>query len=91
MPRQVRPYTVIPHLPKSIEALRDIAYNLWWTWHLEARELFIRIDQQLWDKVYHNPVAMLGRLSQERLAQVAADDGFLAHLERVKASLDVYT
>jgi starch phosphorylase len=90
MPRQVRSYTVTPHLPKSVEALREIAYNLWWTWHQEARELFIRIDQTLWDKVYHNPVAMLGRLSQERLSQVAADDGFLAHLARVKAALHEY-
>jgi glycogen phosphorylase len=90
MPRRVRPYTVMPFLPKPIAALRDVAYNLWWTWAQDARELFVRVDQQLWDSSGHNPVAMLGRIGQERLEQVAEDDGFLAHLERVKHDLDAY-
>ncbi|MCZ7646601.1 MAG: alpha-glucan family phosphorylase [Planctomycetota bacterium] len=88
--RVVRPFTVVPYLPESIRSLRDIAYNLWWTWNQDARELFVRIDPDLWTSCGHNPVAMLGRVSQERLLEVSRDDGFLAHLERVRDTLEAY-
>ncbi|HMO60308.1 MAG TPA: DUF3417 domain-containing protein, partial [Roseiflexaceae bacterium] len=43
-------------IPERIARLRDLAYNLWWTWHPEAQELYRRIDPELWEKEYHNPV-----------------------------------
>ncbi|MBE7464175.1 MAG: alpha-glucan family phosphorylase [Planctomycetes bacterium] len=88
--RVVRPFTVVPLVPKPVEALREIAYNLWWTWNQDARELFVRIDGNLWAACGHNPVALLGRTSQKRLLELAQDDGFLAHLERVHDSLRDY-
>ena len=30
--------------PPGLEGLRDLAENLWWTWHPEALRLFARID-----------------------------------------------
>ena len=27
-------------LPERISGLREMAYNLWWSWHPEGRELF---------------------------------------------------
>jgi hypothetical protein len=29
-----------PHLPEKISGLRELAYNLWWSWHPEGRALF---------------------------------------------------
>ena len=46
-------------IPDRLSRLADIAYNLWWTWHPEAQELFQRIDARLWEDVYHNPVLFL--------------------------------
>jgi len=52
--------------------------------------LFRRLDRNLWETSGHNPVLMLGTISQERLNEAASDDGFIAHLERVGRSFDRY-
>ncbi len=83
-------YLVIPSLPKNLEKLRDVAYNLHWSWNPDARELFRRLDRELWEETNHNPVMMLGTISQDRLYEVSADDGFKAHLERVHTRLKHY-
>ncbi len=81
--RPAHKFVVVPSLPDKLRQLWDLAYNLWWCWNPEAIELFRRMDRDLWEQVYHNPVAMLGVISPEQLEQLAADDGFLAHMERV--------
>ena len=48
-----------PHVPERLSGLIDLAYNLWWSWHPEARVLFKQINQQAWKKSIHNPVKML--------------------------------
>ncbi len=83
-------YLVIPSLPVNLEKLRDIAYNLHWSWNPDSRELFRRLDRELWEDTNHNPVMMLGTISQERLHEVSNDDGFKAHLDRVYNKLQNY-
>ncbi|KUG24932.1 glycogen phosphorylase [hydrocarbon metagenome] len=83
-------FNVAPSLPKKLSALIDIAYNLYWTWNQDAVELFRRLDRELWDSLNHNPVMLLGKVSQERLLEVANDDGFMAHLARVDSDLKSY-
>ena len=85
---QIRSFKVIPSLPPPLEPLLDIAYNLWWTWHPEAVELFVRLDQQLWNKYNHNPVRMLGNCPQEVLDAAAKDEGYLTSIQRVVQNLD---
>ncbi|MGH7144817.1 MAG: alpha-glucan family phosphorylase [Planctomycetota bacterium] len=88
--RVVHTYTVVPALPDRMAVLTDIAYNLWWCWNQEARELFIRLDRGLWQETDHNPVAMIGRLSQERVDELMKDVGFLSHMDRVNNQLVQY-
>ena len=83
-------YHVVPSLPKSLERLREIAYNLHWSWNPDARELFRRLDRDLWVETNHNPIIMLGNMSQSRLEDVSHDDGFRSHLNRVYNSLQDY-
>ncbi|GJQ63252.1 MAG: alpha-glucan phosphorylase [Melioribacteraceae bacterium] len=83
-------FSVIPSLPKKLETLREIAYNLYWTWNHDARELFRRMDGQLWEDTNHNPVLLLGRISQDRLGELENDYGFISHLNRVYVQLNVY-
>lgn len=85
-----RTFTVIPQLPEPLQALRVIAYNLWWCWHHEAVALFRRMDDELFEALDHSPVKLLGAIDQNRLEQLSRDDGFLAHLERVVTALDRY-
>ncbi len=86
----IRTFTVIPALPKPLQRLRDVAYNLWWCWNPDAIELFRRLDADLWDEVGHNPVRQLSLLGQRRLEQAAADTAYLAHLDRVLDRFHVY-
>jgi starch phosphorylase len=88
--RPLRTFTIEPSLPDELSALLEIAYNLRWSWDGAARELFRRLDPDGWEDSYHNPVAMLGRVRQERLGVVAGEEGFLAQLARVQEELRTY-
>ncbi len=53
--KPVHTFTVIPSLPTPLERLRDIAYNLRWTWNHDTIALFRRLDSDLWEATNHNP------------------------------------
>lgn len=88
--RPLRTFTIEPSLPAELKPLLNLAHNLYWSWHGDAIDIFRRLDQENWDACYHNPVAMLGRINQARLLDVAQDEGFLAHLSRVDRELQDY-
>lgn len=88
--RTVHKFTVVPSLPERISRLREIAMNLWWSWEPEAIKLFFRLDRQLWEKTYQNPIMLLGQLQQSRLQHLADEETFLAHLDRVLEKLQEY-
>jgi glycogen phosphorylase len=90
MIRPVATVNVVPNLPKSLERLEEIAYNLRWAWDHDSIGLFIRIDTDLWSKTHHNPVQMLGMVSQERLEACANDPSFMTHYRRVCQDFDDY-
>ncbi len=83
-------FKVVPDLPEKLKPLLEIASNLWLTWNPEAIKLFITLDGDLWEKSQHNPVRMLGEISQEKLEELAADEGFLSEVQRVGEQLDQY-
>ncbi len=64
--------------------------NLWFSWNWEAVHLFIRLNPDLWEKSYQNPVLMLGSLSQEELAGAARDESFVANVRRVHQRMVEY-
>src|ERR1700675_1277050 len=76
-------YNVIPTLPASLEPLREITFNLWWTWEPSARRLFRHLDPDLWNRTNHNPVRMLQLSRQARLEELARDEAFLRELQQV--------
>src|SRR5688500_10965995 len=90
LPRSIRTFTVLPHLPERLQALQKLAYNLWWCWNPEATALFRRIDTEAFEQLDHNPVKLLGKVDQARLEELLQDDGFLAHLDRVEVLFDIY-
>jgi len=84
------PFTVIPRIPERLQPLFRIANNLWWCWDPEAIDLFRHLDRILWERGYANPIRMLELVSQERLTELAADEGYLAMLDRAVARLSNY-
>lgn len=77
----LRRFTVIPRLPPALERLRDIAYNLWWSWSPVGEDLFSRLDPDLWEAVHGNPIELLARVEQPRLDELAGDDAFTSQLD----------
>ncbi|MCK4858757.1 MAG: alpha-glucan family phosphorylase [candidate division Zixibacteria bacterium] len=90
MVKALRYVQIDPSLPDELKPLQEIAWNLWWCWNPNAIELFRRVDSKLWEVSYHNPVRVLGLVSQERLASLDQDQSFKADLERVYADLRLY-
>ncbi|MFN3166779.1 MAG: alpha-glucan family phosphorylase [Phycisphaeraceae bacterium] len=73
----IRRFQVAPSIPEPLQPLADLAHNLWWSWHSDAIDLFIRMDRDLWRKTRHNPVQMLTLISQQRLDELAGDQSFI--------------
>jgi len=76
-------YHVTPTLPAALEPLREMSFNLWWTWEPSARRLFRHLDPELWNRTNHNPVRMLQLSRQSRLEEVSQDKAFLRELKEV--------
>ncbi|MCU0275880.1 MAG: alpha-glucan family phosphorylase [Acidobacteria bacterium] len=85
-----RKFKVVPDLPEKLKPLLEIAGNLWLTWNPEAIKLFITLDGDLWERSQHNPMRMLGEISQEKLEELTHDEGFLSEVQRVGEQLDQY-
>ena len=86
----IQTYNVIPNLPAQLEPLREMVFNLWWTWEPSARRLFRHLDPELWNRTNHNPVRMLQLSRQGRLLEVAKDEGFLRDLAEVHKTYKKY-
>ena len=85
-----QPYSVTPTLPAALEPLREMSFNLWWTWEPSARSLFRHLDPELWDRTNHNPVRMLQLSRQARLEEVSQDKTFLRELKQVHEAFTKY-
>ncbi len=81
---------VVPDLPKPLHRLQDLAYNLRWAWDQDTIALFRRLDPELWEETYHNPIQLLGRVSQDRLKQVSSDAAYMSNLQKAAADFDAY-
>lgn len=82
--------SIFPPIPARINRLYELAYNLWWSWHPEAQELYRERDADLWEHVGHNPVRFLSSIAPERLEQAAEDPVYLRRYDAVMAAFDAY-
>src|SRR5918992_3929864 len=71
--KAIRRFTVRTVLPEQLRQLEELVLNLRWSWHRETLDLFRSVDPELWETVGHDPVRLLGEVSSDRLAALAAD------------------
>jgi len=93
MPYQIQPskeFLVRPALPAALNRLPEIAYNLLWSWDHTIRSLFRRLEPALWKDTNHNPIDLLGRISQGVLDKAASDPRFLSLYRRACDLHDSY-
>jgi len=88
--KALRTFRVRPTMPPALVPLSELALNLRWAWHPPTRDLFASIDPALWDDAGQNPVALLGRLSQDRLRTLAEDSAFTARVDAASGDLRAY-
>lgn len=79
---------LVDKMPEKLQRLPELAYNLWWSWNLEARNLFRRLDYPLWHSYQHNPVQILQEISREKLDAAANDPAFYRHYNKVLMQYD---
>ena len=77
-------------LPRRINRLGELAYNLWWTWNPEAQRLYSRIDQQLWEATGHNPVRFLREVERSCMNAVTNNRYYLEFYDRIFRTFDQY-
>lgn len=81
-------FQVFPAIPEPLSFLETLSRNMWWCWQKDAIELFRRINPRLWKASGRNPLAFLTLIPNERLEELAKDNGFLAHQQRVKTRFE---
>lgn len=88
--RRILPFTVIAELPPQLEPLRQIASNLWWCWNQSAKSLFIRASREGFSRARRNPIRVIESLTQDDIAGLTRDRGFLAQIDEVVKSFERY-
>jgi starch phosphorylase len=81
-------YSTLAPIPERIARLEELAIDLWWSWHPEARVVFRRLDYPLWRATAHNPARMLWLIPREKLEEAATDPDFLERYDKAIAALD---
>ncbi|MGH2513826.1 MAG: DUF3417 domain-containing protein, partial [Candidatus Limnocylindrales bacterium] len=74
-------------VPPALEGLHRLAYNLWWTWHPEAKALFARLDPIAWGR-NRNPIPVLS--SPIRWAEFLDSSDYMAEYAEVVGDFDRY-
>ncbi|MFC7373798.1 alpha-glucan family phosphorylase [Brachybacterium sp. GCM10030268] len=82
--------TVSSQLPAALEPLRELAFNLRWTWRRQCLDLFRSLDPEAFAASGENPIGMLSRVPAGRLAEAARDESFLAKMRSEVGDLRTY-
>ncbi|UBM62651.1 alpha-glucan family phosphorylase [Candidatus Sulfidibacterium hydrothermale] len=81
---------VQPVLPKALQPLKELAFNLWWSWNTDAVELFQSILPDQWEALDTNPVMVLESLSLDKINALVNDEKFIDRLHRVYQKFQDY-
>lgn len=77
-------------LPSPLQALERLCWNYWWSWSSDGPGVYRDLDAELWDQCEHNPRALLDKVSDYRLAEMAADPVYRDRVQRLAEQFDSY-
>ena len=77
-------------IPPRLIRLQELANNLWYSWDRTTRELFSRLDFQLWNAVGHSPKLLLKSIDEQHLLDAAENPAFVGQFNRVLSAFDSY-
>jgi glycogen phosphorylase len=70
--------------------LREIAYNLWWSWHPAAQQIFHELSPFFWEHSNHNAVEVMNWISGQELRERLKDPAFHEKVSGVVARYRSY-
>ncbi|MEN0109957.1 MAG: alpha-glucan family phosphorylase, partial [Planctomycetota bacterium] len=77
--------------PEALYAkLQTIAGNLWWSWKPEVTSLFRDLDPVRWRQLDHNPIALLGEMTPEQVAERAGELAMTTRINQAHRRLHDY-
>ena len=82
--------TVHQNLPENLKKLQEMAYNLWWVWNSDAKNIFRYIDNEAWHRAQSNPIMLLNILSYDKLQELSKDEAFLKELDKSYSDFRAY-
>ena len=78
------------NLPENLNKLQELAYNLWWVWNHDAKELFRGIDIDEWHRAQSNPIMLLNILSYDKMQELSENKTFMKKLDKVYTEFRAY-
>ena len=82
--------TIHANLPENLKKLQEIAYNLWWVWSSDAKNIFRDIDIDAWHRAQSNPIMLLNIISYDRMVELSQDKAFMKKLDDTYAEFRAY-
>ncbi len=83
--------TVKSYLTENLKKLEELAYNLWWSWNYQARELFMEIaGPKRWTELEENPIHVLQVLPLDVIQRFNNDAAFIKKLDAVYDEFQEY-
>jgi starch phosphorylase len=67
----------------TIADLRELAYNVWWSWNPTAQQIFRDLSPYVWETSNHNPVEVLQWVSAHELGVRLQNPSFHAEVRKV--------
>src|SRR5215467_2576854 len=77
-------------LPQTLQPLKALSWNYWWSWAPDGSEVFRDLDPNLWQQCEQNPRLLLTQISDRRLAEVATDPSFADRVEQLYWRFEAY-
>ncbi len=77
-------------IDSTIASLRELAYNLWWSWSPSAQQVFQELSPFFWEHSNHNPVEVMNWISGTELRGRLQDPEFFEHVNKVCATFRAY-
>lgn len=79
---------------KQIEAritgLRELAYNLWWSWNPQAQQIFHELSPFFWEESNHNAVEVINWISGQELRSRLQNPAFYERVSSVCKEFNAY-
>jgi len=77
-------------LAESLKNLEKLAYNLWFGWNPDVRDLFREIDLNVWRQSGRNPANFLKLVDKNKLDQLSKDKEFVDKVNKAWKRFQAY-